>query len=141
MIDILVAIDGSKNALRAVDYAIAQAKRLRARVHLLNVQPLLDDYGTVRAYLSRQRHRELMMQRAKAILKPAVERLRRARIAHDVHTVYDDIAPAIARASRRLKCESIVMGTRGMGAIGNLFLGSVATRVIHLTRIPVTLVK
>lgn len=48
---------------------------------------------------------------------------------------------AIARAARRLKCESIVMGTRGMGTIGNLFLGSVATRVIHLARIPVTLIK
>jgi nucleotide-binding universal stress UspA family protein len=33
------------------------------------------------------------------------------------------------------------MGTRGMGAIGNLVLGSVATKVIHLTEVPVTLVK
>jgi nucleotide-binding universal stress UspA family protein len=34
-----------------------------------------------------------------------------------------------------------VMGTRGMSAIGNLVAGSVATKVIHLTKLPVTLVK
>ena len=33
------------------------------------------------------------------------------------------------------------MGTRGMGTIANLALGSVATKVIHLANIPVTLVK
>jgi len=35
----------------------------------------------------------------------------------------------------------IVMGTRGMGTVANLVLGSVATKVIHLSHIPVILVK
>lgn len=35
----------------------------------------------------------------------------------------------------------IVMGTRGMGALGNLALGSTATKVVHLADVPVTLVK
>jgi nucleotide-binding universal stress UspA family protein len=35
----------------------------------------------------------------------------------------------------------VVMGTRGTTAISNLVIGSVATKVIHLTTIPVTLVK
>ena len=33
------------------------------------------------------------------------------------------------------------MGSRGMGALGNLVLGSIANQVVHLTEIPVTLVK
>ena len=33
------------------------------------------------------------------------------------------------------------MGTRGMRALGNLALGSTATKVIHLAEVPVTLVK
>jgi nucleotide-binding universal stress UspA family protein len=33
------------------------------------------------------------------------------------------------------------MGTRGMSPIRNLVLGSVATQLIHLADIPVTLVK
>jgi nucleotide-binding universal stress UspA family protein len=33
------------------------------------------------------------------------------------------------------------MGTRGMGSVSNLLLGSVATKVIHLAPVPVLLVK
>jgi nucleotide-binding universal stress UspA family protein len=33
------------------------------------------------------------------------------------------------------------MGTRGHSALGDLLLGSVAVKVLHLTKVPVTLVK
>ncbi len=51
------------------------------------------------------------------------------------------VAQAIVKRGEDLGCDGIVMGTRGMGAIGNLAMGSVATKVIHLTKLPVTLVK
>jgi nucleotide-binding universal stress UspA family protein len=37
--------------------------------------------------------------------------------------------------------DQVVIGSRGLGAIGRLVLGSVATKVAHLARVPVTLVK
>ncbi len=138
---ILVPVDGSKNALHATDHAIAQAKRNRAQVHLLNVQLLPDTYRSVREYLAVAPNRELTTRRAKAILKPAVARLERARVPHAVHIIYGDIAPTIVRAASRLKCDSIIMGTRGLGPIRSLLIGSVATKVIHLAKTPVTLVK
>ena len=138
---ILVPIDGSKTALRAIGHAITQAKRIRAHVHLLNVQLLPDIYRTEHEYLAVALNRQLTTRRAEAILKPAVARLQRAHVPHTVHIVYGDIAPSIARAVRRLKCDSIVMGTRGLGPIGGLLLGSVATKVIHLVKTPITLVK
>ncbi len=33
------------------------------------------------------------------------------------------------------------MGTRGMGAVGSLVMGSVAQKVVHRSPVPVTLVK
>ena len=42
-------------------------------------------------------------------------------------------------AERGVDC--IVMGTRGMNALGGLLLGSVAQRVVHLASVPVMLVK
>jgi nucleotide-binding universal stress UspA family protein len=39
------------------------------------------------------------------------------------------------------QCEQIVMGTRGLGTVSNLVLGSVATKAIHLAKVPVLLVK
>jgi nucleotide-binding universal stress UspA family protein len=41
------------------------------------------------------------------------------------------------RAARHL----IGMGTRGMGTVASLVLGWAATKIIHLAKIPVTLVK
>ena len=38
-------------------------------------------------------------------------------------------------------CDQIIMGSHGRTALGGLLLGSVAMKVLHLTDIPVTLVK
>lgn len=141
MTAILVPLDGSKPALRAVQRAIEHARLTRATVHLLNVEPEFDDYGMVRAYMSREKHSKLAVARAKAILQPAARLLARAGVRHQQHVVFGEPAAEIARAARRLKCDSIVMGSRGMGPIKNLLLGSVATKVIHLARRPVTLVR
>jgi len=141
MTGILVPFDGSESALRAVTYAITHAKQTRSVVHVLNVQRPMDDYGMVSAYVTRERYRSMASERGKTTLIPAVKRLQGSRVEYAVHILHGEIAETIVRAARRLKCDSIVMGTRGMGAIGNLVLGSVANKVIHLATIPVTLVK
>lgn len=138
---ILVPVDGSANSLRALACAIAQAKRNKAMVHVLNVYQPPDDYGMVKAYLSKQRYREMAAERGRAALAPAIKKLQRSRIKYVAHIINGDIAETIARAAKRLKCESIIMGTRGMSALGNLVLGSVANKVLHLAAIPVTFVK
>ena len=50
-------------------------------------------------------------------------------------------AATIARRASELGCESIVMGTHGLGQLGVLIMGSVAQRVVHQATVPVTLVK
>lgn len=139
MSTILVPIDGSKNSLRAIDYAISQVKQTKGRVHLLHVQPIPDQYGMVTPYLPRIRR--LAAERSRALLESARKRLRRGGVSHEIHTAHGEIAASIVRAASRLKCESIIMGTRGLGPIGGLALGSVAQKVLHLSRRPVTFVK
>ena len=141
MSKILVPMDGSKNALRALDLAMAQVKRDSGQLHVLNVQPRPEHYGMVLAYLDQKQHRQLGHDRATKTLSAAVKRLDRAHVSYEVHVAFDDVARAIVRTARRLRCGSIVMGTRGLGAIGGLLLGSVTTKVIHRSNIPVTLVK
>ena len=139
MSSILVAVDGSKNALRAVNFAAAHAKLSASEVHVLNVQAIPDYYGMVAAY--RAESRKLASQHSHAILSAASRRLKRAGVPHTVHTAYGDTAPAIVRTARRLRCSSIVIGTRGLGPVATLVLGSVARAVVHLSSVPVTLVK
>ena len=137
---ILVPVDGSVGALRAVQHAAAVVKE-GAEVELVNVQPPMPLYGMVRAYMRAPQYRAACAALAEKALNPAVKLLKRARVAHRTHVMYGEPGATIADAARRLKCRAIVMGTRGQGAVGNLLLGSVATKVIHLAKVPVTLVK
>ena len=141
MTAILVPFDGSDTALRAVTYAIAQGKQTGAIVHVLNVQQPMDDYGMVPAYLNKRQYRDMATERGNATLASAVKRLQRSGVQYFVHVISGPTARTIVRTARRLKCDSIVMGTRGMSAIADLVLGSVAHKVIHLATVPVTLVK
>ena len=50
-------------------------------------------------------------------------------------------AAEIVRAAQECGADLIVMGTHGRGALGSLFIGSVAQRVVHLSKVPVLLVK
>lgn len=50
-------------------------------------------------------------------------------------------AAAVIAPAAEHDCDVIVMGTRGMGAVGSLVMGSVAQKVVHLAPVPVTLVK
>lgn len=142
MSSVLVPFDGSSSALRAIEHAAQQARPARRTLHLLNVQQPLDDYGMVAAYLSKKQHHAIVAACGKDTLGPAIKRLQRGRVAHAAHVLVDaNIAEAIVRTARRLRCDAIIMGTRGMTELGNLIMGSVASRVIHLAAVPVTLVK
>ena len=138
---LLVPVDGSKKALRALKYAAAQSRHGAVVLHVINVGPPLDDYGMVRAHVTPQQHQKAMKTRAAQVLGRATRGLRGTRVRCVTHSVIGDAATAIVAAASRLRCESIVMGTRGMGALGNLILGSVANKVIHRATVPVTLVK
>jgi nucleotide-binding universal stress UspA family protein len=74
-------------------------------------------------------------------LAPARTILKAAGVACVDHVAQGEIAPTIARLVEELNCDQVVMGTRGHSALGDLLLGSVAVKVLHLTKVPVTLVK
>jgi nucleotide-binding universal stress UspA family protein len=51
------------------------------------------------------------------------------------------IAETIVGHAKKLKADLIFVGTRGMTATANALLGSVATKVLHISPVPVLLVK
>ena len=139
---LLVPFDGSDNAMRALEYAIRLAKEygpMELAIVYAQEPPLI--YGEVAIYLPEEKAREFQRQHGEAILRPAVEKVRQAGLAFTSHTLVGDVAESIVSCAENQSCDAIVMGTRGMRAIGNLVLGSVATKVVHLTKLPVKLVK
>jgi nucleotide-binding universal stress UspA family protein len=60
------------------------------------------------------------------------------------YTAHIHVGPApetIVRVARDLGCELICLGTHGRGTLGNALMGSVATKVLHLSAIPVMLAR
>lgn len=139
---ILIPVDGSEAALRAVDQVIKTAHQYVGGVeaHLLNVQlPILS--GNVRVFISQDKIDAYYHDEGMIALKAAKEKLDSVGISCHVHIGVGNVAETILRFAKENRCDQICMGTSGMGAISGLFLGSVATRLIHLTEIPVLLVR
>ncbi|WP_333839089.1 universal stress protein [Pelomicrobium sp.] len=139
---LLVPVDGSENSLRAVDFVIKKAGWYRepVEIHLLNVQPPIVS-GNVTMFISQDQLNDYYQEEGLKALASARAKLDAARVPYKHHILVGDPAEMITRFARERGCDQILMGTRGLGAIGSLLLGSVATKVIHLADVPVLLVK
>ena len=140
---ILLAVDDSKNSLDAVDCLIEHANWYRENpaVELVTVHlpvPKLPRMGLV---VGKQQLQRYYAEEGAARLAKAKKKLSAAGIAYQTRIFVGPIAETIAKHARTRRCDLIFIGTRGMTAAGNMLLGSVATKVLHLSRVPVLLVK
>lgn len=139
---LLVPVDGSDNALRALRYAISLARKNEPiEIHVVTVHDEPDVYGEIAVYVTREKMAELQRQISEAKLVSAEEVLKEAAVPYRTEILIGSIAEVVARRADELGCDGIVMGTRGMTAISGLVMGSVATKVVHAANVPVTLVK
>jgi nucleotide-binding universal stress UspA family protein len=139
---ILVPIDGSKSALRALKYALSMRERLVTplSVDLLNVQRRIAS-GNVRRFVPQEQLDDYYQDEGKVALRSARKAAQASGVPFAVHIAVGDEPECIARYAKEHGCELIVMGTRGMNTLENMLLGSVSTRVVHLAPVPVLLVK
>jgi nucleotide-binding universal stress UspA family protein len=137
---ILVPVDGSERCNRAVKYVISLCQELGpAEIHLINVEPAPVGWQTHdMARETIQAHAKELGQEASAGARALLDQ---AGLKYSSHTEMGSPAETIARVAGELDCDSIVMGTHGRTVVGKLVLGSVATDVLHLVDIPITLVK
>jgi nucleotide-binding universal stress UspA family protein len=139
---LLVPFDGSDNALRALHYAASIAREHPPiAIHVVTVHDKPEEYGYMEVYVPREKLADLQRQSSQARLAVAEEILEQAAVPYEAEILIGHTAEAIARRADELGCDSIVMGTRGMTAIGGLVMGSIATKVVHAAHVPVTLVK
>jgi nucleotide-binding universal stress UspA family protein len=138
---ILLPVDGSSHSDRAVRNVISEVNRAAGtQVVLINVQPPIaasELFGHMPAY-----EIEAMQEaRGGDALQSARVLLDEAGVPYVPAVLIGPVAETIARYAVENSCEKIVMGTRGLGAVRSVLMGSVATRVLGLTELPVTLVK
>ena len=137
----LVPVDGSACSLRAVAYLIRLAKcREVVEIQLLNVREPADAWE-IRRFLNADEIGKLQQSEGEVDLAEAKALLDKAGVPYRAQVRVGPLAQTIADYAAEQGCDSIVMGTHGRGGLTDLFLGSVASKVVHLTRLPVTLIK
>jgi nucleotide-binding universal stress UspA family protein len=136
---ILVPVDGSEASARAVRVAAERARLVKGELHVLHVDPPMH-YEEMRVYVVREDLEKVRSEASRRVLDGAAKIAAGEKVAHVEHLRHGDVAHVIADVVKAQGMDEIVMGTRGMGTLGTLLLGSVAYRVVHLVRVPVTLV-
>jgi nucleotide-binding universal stress UspA family protein len=132
---ILVPLDGSAFAERALPYATTLARAAHARLLLLRAVLAHPLPGTDPA------HAQLTaVQHAEAALTAVAERLRRDGLPVDTAVYYDEAATAIADAAHYRHADLIVMSTHGRTGLGRWLYGSVADRVLRRAEVPLLLI-
>ena len=140
---ILLAVDGSKHSLKAVRCLIEHAGWYREKpaVELVNVRLPVPRIRGMSAVVGATQIRRYYDREGRAALSKARKLLDAAGIKYSAHILVGPVAETIIRQARLARCDLIMMGTRGMSAAANLFLGSCANRVVNISPIPVLLVK
>ena len=142
MRNVLVAYDGSPSADNALRYVLDLVKAgLSLELHLLNVQNEPEIYGAPFDERILREWRGSLRDKAEDILAKARPALLDAGIEAQTHVGFGGIAETIGEMARHLDVDTVVMGTRGLGSLSGLLLGSVAHRVVHQVPLPVILVK
>ena len=143
MRNVLVAFDGSDSSKRALQYVIDFARDHGAtlQVHLLNVQSEPTMYGEYVTGAMIEQMQQSLLAAADKTLEWAVDQLRPTDIRYTTHTALGNVAEQVALHVQQHSCDTVVMGTRGLGTFTGMLMGSVATRVVHEVSVPVLLVK
>ena len=139
---ILLPVDGSEAALRAVDHVLKKVGLYKdpAEIHLLNVQLALRQGVT--EFVSQKQLDSYHHDEGVKDLASARAKLDAAKVPYKFHIgVGEEPAAVIAHYARDKKCDQVVMGTRGLSSVAGILLGSVTIKVIHLVDVPVLLVK
>jgi nucleotide-binding universal stress UspA family protein len=132
---ILVPLDGSPLAERALPYAAELARATRARLVLLRAVLVHELPGVDPSHAQ-----VASVQRAEADLTASAEPLRAGGLAVDVSVYYDQPGRAILDAAAHRPADLIVMSTHGRSGPGRWIFGSVADDVLRHARVPVLLV-
>lgn len=145
---ILVPLDGSKHADKALDWALDVGEKYCASIKLLTVIPFLETF-TTGAYsrpgkiplfgLTPEEMREL----GENMLKEALNRAKRSNPSLELSILVLEGRPSdrIIETSKEGEYDLIVMGSRGIGGAKEFFLGSVSDRVACEAKTTVVIVK
>jgi len=138
---VLVPIDFSPYAEQALDYAIALAQRLQARVTLLHViEPPLVAGADMGAWPSPAFVDELEVA-ITSDMESYLARVTSAGLAGEMNVVHGVPFQEILDTAKARQVDLIIMGTHGRTGLSHVLSGSVTEKVVRLAACPVLIAR
>lgn len=137
----LIPVDDSEIALRPVSWVVQNLPIWREppAIHLLNVQPSLS--GDISRFIDAGTIHDFHLESGMDALAKARDLLVAAGLIPELHVLIGEAAPTITEFADVHGCSQILLGTRGHTGVLGTLLGSVATKVVHLSNVPVMLIR
>jgi len=140
---ILLAVDGSRFSLDAVNLVIEHADWYREAptVELVTVHlpvPRLPRMGMAVGKGQIQKYYE---EEGEERLLAARKKLDAGRIKYRASVLVGDVAESIVKHARSTRCDLVCIGARGDSNLHKALVGSVATKILQISELPVLLVK
>ena len=132
----LVPLDGSKNSLRGLKFALDLARQSGASIIGLNVYSFPTFVKTSVDLINKKK------DHSKKIIDQSDKLSKKAKVSFSgLIRTGENIGKSIVAIAQSHKVDMIIIGSRGPDPEGGLFLGSVANYVIHKSKVPVTIIK
>jgi nucleotide-binding universal stress UspA family protein len=123
--NVLVATEGSADAATAVLAGAEICREVGGRLHLVYVVPLVRGY-------------DLFAEEGRGVLEEASSRAAEIGVKEvETHLLYGSPFSEIVGLSQALGKALVVVGSRGLGPLARITLGSVSEAVVHHSRYPV----
>jgi len=138
---IVAGFDGSEPAVRAVQLAADIAEKFGARLVLVYAVPPVafppEAYAAGALEIDRAHKAAalgMLEERARALQRPGVS--------VEVRVLEGGgVAQRIAEFAQEAGAGMLVVGTQGKGAVSRALAGSVSTRLVHISHLPVLVVR
>jgi len=136
---ILLAVDGSEHALNA-----ARTAGELARILQVEMLRIVIAYDAIPSYLGEpnlQQAIDARLEESRNVLKAALEAVGPQSFEPSAEMIEGSAAEAIIRVADTRQSDLIVMGSRGLGGLTGLLLGSTSQRVISHAPCPVLIIR
>lgn len=139
---ILVPVDGSENSLRAVEYA-AKLKESHAAndVTLFTVACYGEPMAMSETFVTFEDYSKACIISNKGKVDRAKEIFDKKGLAVNTEVIAGDPADVILAYLDKNGFDKVIMGSRGLGSVKGMLLGSVSHKVLNAAKVPVTIIK
>ncbi|OAG27830.1 universal stress protein [Thermodesulfatator autotrophicus] len=136
---IAVGLDGSEKSFKALKETLALAKKLGAEVVALHVLPVpaeFADFGGMLVEIEAELRKE-----GEAILARGAEEAKKEDVPYTGVILQGDIAESMANYAAEQGVDLLVVGYQGKSKLSELIMGSVTSKLLGISSVPVLVIK